>query len=138
MNKETTKQVTPPELRNPEGKGGFGEHPENRSNGRWSKENSQSYWLHYFDSLTIEELKNYLKEHPETEMTVACAKAYHWTIESKQRLDAYKEVTNRTEGMPKQTIRNEYEDDVTEIEFRIVRNKDEISATRDNSIGEKS
>jgi hypothetical protein len=33
---------------NREGKGGFQDHPENRADGRWSKEDSYSYWLHKF------------------------------------------------------------------------------------------
>ena len=40
--------VKPGEIINPEGKGGFKDNPQNRANGRWSKENSQSYCLNFF------------------------------------------------------------------------------------------
>jgi hypothetical protein len=59
MNTLTTKQVkNVSKNNNPEGAGGFGEHPEHRSNGRWSKENSYVYWLNFFKNLTLSEFKN--------------------------------------------------------------------------------
>ena len=100
MKKTTTKQAGSIMNLNPTGRGGFGDHPENRSDGRWDKKNSQSYWLNFFNSLTVEELEAYPYNNPPSKMTVACAKAYEWTLRAQINLNVYKETTNRTEGVP--------------------------------------
>lgn len=86
---------------NPTGKGGFGEHPENRSDGRWSKENSYTYWLNYFMKMTKVEFDTYnpLKR---TDMTMAMCGAWS-RIAKSSKLEEFREVANRTEGMPRQT-----------------------------------
>ena len=101
--KETTKQVTPPELRNPTGKGGFGDNPQNRSDGRWDKENSFSYWYNYFKDLTVEEFKAESAV-PDNEKSVARDLAYVRIVNSRDDLSEFKEVANRTEGSPKQSM----------------------------------
>jgi hypothetical protein len=115
MIEETTKQVTPPELRNPTGKGGFGDNPGNRSDGRWSKENSKSYWLNYFDSLTESEFVEYPKAHKD--MTMAAISAYARIEKQKDELKEFQEVANRTEGMPKQSLKVEGEIKTALVEF---------------------
>ena len=47
---KTTQQdyITPPELRNPTGKGGFGDHPENRNPGGWNPDFTFSYQYRRF------------------------------------------------------------------------------------------
>ena len=118
------KEMTPPELRNPDGKGGFGEHPENiNAGGRLKNQERYGYWLAFFKNLTIEEFKKYKSEHPD--MSMAALAAYARIAKTIDQLDEFKEVANRTEGMPKQTIKNEFEDEVTEIEFKLVRDKNE-------------
>jgi hypothetical protein len=87
--------------RNPNGKGGFGEHPENRSDGRWSKENSYTYWLHFFMKMKIDEFKTYDPD-KNTEMTMAARGAWS-RIAKSSRLNEFREVANRTEGMPRQS-----------------------------------
>jgi len=91
-----------PEFINRE-KGGFRDHPENRSNGRWSKENSYSYWLNFFKKLSIEEFQEYKKEHSK-DMSMAALAAYARIMNSVPKLEEFKEVANRTEGIPKQQI----------------------------------
>lgn len=86
--------------RNPTGKGGFGDNPQNRSNGRWSKDNSFSYWLNFFKSLTVDELRNWLDNNPENQRTVAANLAYARIIRANKYLKEFKEVANRTEGLP--------------------------------------
>ncbi len=56
MNKKTTTdQVsTPP---NPTGKGGFGDHPENRNPGGWKKEDTPRYKLEQMMKLSHKELQ---------------------------------------------------------------------------------
>jgi hypothetical protein len=99
---ETTNQdsITPPELRNPQGKGGFGDHPENRSDGRWSKTNSIGYWLNYFLRLSKKEFVNYQKEH--VDMSMSALSAYSRVSKMIGKLDEFVVVANRTEGMPRQ------------------------------------
>jgi len=102
---------------NPEGKGGFGDNPEHRSDGRWKKENSKSYWLNYFDSLTIQEFEEYPSKNPN--MTKAAQSSYARIKRQKDNLREFQEVANRTEGMPKQTIKQEFEDDVKEVKISV-------------------
>ncbi len=64
MSKETTNQVsvTPPEKRNPTGKGGFGDNPENRSNGHWKKEDTPRFKLEQMMKMSEEELEAVVKD----------------------------------------------------------------------------
>ena len=50
--KSTTKQVVP----NPTGKGGFGDHPENRNDGAWKKEDTPRFKLEQMMKLSEAEL----------------------------------------------------------------------------------
>lgn len=98
--KETTNQdsVTPPELRNPDGKGGFGDNPQNRSNGRWSKEGSISYNYNKLMRMSVEEVDEFVP----TTMAEKIAKAR--VQESVKSLNDAKEITDRTEGKAPQFI----------------------------------
>lgn len=100
--KKTTEQVsvTPPEKRNPTGKGGFADHPENRNPGGWSKETSTSYWMNYFQRLDNKSFMAYQSKHPN--MTMAEMAAYTHVGRMVKDLPELKEVLNRTEGMPVQ------------------------------------
>jgi hypothetical protein len=129
--KETTKQVsevTPPEKRNPTGKGGFGDNPQNRSDGRWSKENSFSYWMNYFKSLTVRQFFLYESTKPEDERTVAESLAYARVSKSRNDLKEFQEVANRTEGMP--VRRHEFQDTdgdpITQVEVVIIKSREEL------------
>ena len=99
INSSTTNQVN-----NPSGKGGFGEHPELRSNGRWSKENSFTYWMNYFKSLSVEEFKKYEDKKSEKERTMAEMLAYARVFKARSDLKEFEVVANRTEGMPRMPI----------------------------------
>ena len=106
---------------NPTGKGGFGDHPEHRSDGRWSKDNSFSYWLNYFKSLTIPQFDKYQDENKDT-MTMSCLAAYARVGHMVKKLDEFNVVANRTKGMPKQGIEFGVDDTIGEIEVKITRN----------------
>lgn len=80
------------DVNNPSGKGGFGDNPQNRANGRWSKETSISYWYNYIIRLSVNELETFKPE------TVAQQLAYNSVMEAKNELSYLKEVTDRTEG----------------------------------------
>lgn len=87
--------------RNPTGKGGFREHPEliNRD-GRPKNEQRFGYWLQFFKNLTINELVNYSKIKKLEDMFVAEAIAYERVVKARTDLDEYKDLANRTEGLP--------------------------------------
>src|SRR5690554_6238553 len=104
--KNTTEQVHPNKLNppNPEGKGGFGDNPQNRNPGGWKKEDSISYQYNFLLRLTVEQFKQWEKEHPENKRTVAQGLAYSAVLKARKELNYLKEVTDRTEGRPKQPI----------------------------------
>ena len=89
---------------NPTGKGGFADNPQFRADGRWKKENSFQYCLNFFKSLTLDELKEWSKDVTERKRTVAQDLAFRRIIGAKDKLEEFKEVANRTEGMPRQSI----------------------------------
>lgn len=90
--------------RNPTGKGGFQERPEDRSNGRWSKETSISYQYNYLIRLGLDEFKRWLIENPEGKRTMAQELAYQAIVKARTDLPYLKEVTDRTEGRAAQSI----------------------------------
>ena len=118
---DTTKQVG-----NPTGKGGFGDHPEHRSDGRWDKNNSFSYWLNYFKTLTIQQFKDYKDEH-EHDMTMSCLAAYARVSNMIKDLNEFNVVADRTEGRVPQGITMGVDDTIGEIEVKLKLTKDEKS-----------
>jgi hypothetical protein len=102
--KELEKELTTNQDKNnnPSGKGGFGEHPENRSDGRWKKEDSFTYWLSYFKTLDIKDFQEWEKKNKKR--TMAQVAAYERMARVRNELREFQEVANRTEGMPKQAL----------------------------------
>ena len=89
--------------RNPTGKGGFGDNPENRNaGGRPRNSESFTYWYRVFKDMTVKELKSWQEDNPEDERSVASDLAFTRIINSKKDLKEYQEVANRSEGMPTQ------------------------------------
>lgn len=86
---------------NPSGKGGFGEHPENRSDGRWSKENSFTYWMNYFKHLSVDEFKKWLTNNSDEQRSVAADIAFNRVFAATKDLAEFREVADRTEGKTK-------------------------------------
>ena len=95
MSKSTTRQVG----NNKTGKGGFGDNPQNRSNGHWKKEDTPRYKLEKMMALTEEELRLVVedKNQPLFERNIALAiKGSDWkTAES---------MINQVYGVPKSEI----------------------------------
>lgn len=89
---------------NPTGKGGFVDNPENRANGRWSKENSIPYCQNMFIRMTVEEFLKWEQENPPSKRTMAQQIAYKSVVESEKELNYLKEVTDRTSGKPSQSV----------------------------------
>jgi len=99
---ETTQQVTTPP--NPTGKGGFGDHPENRNPGGWKKEESISYQYNKLLRMSPEDIENF------TPTTVAEKIALNRLMaalkdDSVYALSETKEITDRTEGKAPQFVK---------------------------------
>lgn len=100
----TTQQATQKDMnRNPEGKGGFGDHPENRNPGGWKPEVTFSYQYKRFMNMSYQELKDWLSL-PDTEKKVVEDLAYHAVKRARDSLPDAKEITDRTEGKAAQSI----------------------------------
>ena len=101
---------------NPTGQGGFQERPEDiNKGGRLQNQERYGFWLDFFKNLPLAEFKKYQNEHPE--MPMAALGAYARVAKSVDKLDEFKEVANRTEGMPKQNVRVEGEIKTALVEF---------------------
>ena len=85
------------EINNPNGKGGFGDNPQNRASGRWSKDTSISYWYNHLIRMDINEFDSFIPT------TKAQQLAYNALKESESDLPYLKEITDRTEGKPFQS-----------------------------------
>lgn len=87
---------------NPTGKGGFGTNPQNRSNGKWKKENSVSYQYNRMLAMTSEEFKKF---EPTTNAEAIAKRRIERAIrDDDESLKETKEITDRTEGRAKQDI----------------------------------
>lgn len=96
------KKWQPGESGNISGKGGFRSHPENRSNGRWSKDTSISYWYNKFGRMTDEERKEF---QPETDFQRIALRRIEVALGFDElALKTTKEITDRTDGRPRQDI----------------------------------
>jgi hypothetical protein len=109
MTENTTQQVhknkiNPP---NPDGKGGFGDNPQNRNPGGWKKENTFSYQMNRFKNMTVDELRDWNKNTPNSERTVAEDLAFARVFKAQKELSEFKEVADRTEGKAVQKIEHD-------------------------------
>ena len=101
MDKPTSEQVVA--VPNPEGKGGFKDHPENiNAGGRPHNQESFVYWYGQFKNMTVEEFKAYEKTKPDGQRTVAESLAYARVVKARSDLKEFKEVADRSEGRPVQ------------------------------------
>lgn len=103
MAKPTTKQEEhgmTGKSNNPTGKGGFADNPENRSDGRWSKEGSISYQYNKLMRMSPTELSGFT---PETIAEKIALKRIRIAMTSAGLYDT-KEITDRTEGKAPQFI----------------------------------
>lgn len=83
---------------NPTGKGGFGENPQNRSDGRWKKEDSFTYNMNMFKAMTVLEFEKWQKGNPKNKRTMAQQMAFNRVHKAINNLADFKEVADRTEG----------------------------------------
>ena len=81
---------------------GFHTHPERRSNGRWSKETSISYCYRQLLAMTHDEFQAFV---PATQAQhIAKRQIERAMRDDNDSLAATKEITDRTEGRPRQGI----------------------------------
>jgi hypothetical protein len=99
---ETTEQVKKEPVdynRNPDGKGGFADNPENiNPGGRPKNQESFTYWMNHFKNLSVVEFLAWQKNTPEAERSVASDLAYSRVFNARKDLTEFKEVADRTEG----------------------------------------
>ncbi len=119
---------------NPDGKGGFGEHPEHRSNGTWDSKNTFSYQISRFKNMNVTEFLAWPTKTPEAERTMAEELAWKRVFESRKSLKDFKEIANRTEGMPKQSIEGKFDGLGIDVASLVKTVKEIVDDTsRDNS-----
>lgn len=99
----TTQQATPDKdmNRNPEGKGGFGDNPQNRNPGGWDKTQSISYQYNRIGRMSDEEFESFIPENQFQKIAYARVKSAR---DEKFGLADAKEITDRTEGKAPQSI----------------------------------
>lgn len=117
LGKPKRKYTKPAKHNNPTGIGGFQDHPELRSTGRWSKDTSISYWYNKLGRMTLKELEEFEKKGDELTpfqktALVRVKRAYKGDPEG---LAEAKEVADRTEGKAKQEIGIDASDDMKTI-----------------------
>lgn len=87
---------------NPDGKGGFIDNPENRSDGRWDKDTSISYWYNKLGRMSDVERAEFK---PTTSFQrIALLRIERAERDNDKSLDEAREITDRTEGRAKQDI----------------------------------
>ena len=95
----TTKQATQKDMnRNPNGKGEFGDNPQNRNKGYWKSEDSISFQYKRFLKMTVAEIKEWAQNTPENERTTAMDIAYSQIINSRKSLRHTIEITASSSG----------------------------------------
>lgn len=95
-------RLLPGQTANPEGKGGFQDNPDLRSDGRWSKDTSITYWYNKLGRMTDKEREAFK---PETDFQRIALKRIAMALgDDELALKATKEITDRVEGKPKQDI----------------------------------
>lgn len=100
--REKNGQFAPGHSGNPEGKGGFGDNPENRSSGHWDKEESISYWYNKILRMTDDEYDAFKPAN--RAQRIALKRVVTAEGGDELALKTTKEITDRTEGRPKQDI----------------------------------
>lgn len=93
---------------NPEGMGGFIEHPEHINyGGRPKNQNSFTYWLNFFKRLTVAEFDTWKERNAQYDISIAADIAYTRVSKAKDSLKEFREVADRTEGKAFQTVSHE-------------------------------
>lgn len=108
-NRQEGGQFAPGNNANPNGAGGFADNPQNRSSGHWDKEESISYWYNKLLRMTDEEFEKWQPKNKAQRIALKRIVAAEGGDEL--ALKNTKEITDRTEGRPKQDIDMNIESD---------------------------
>lgn len=109
-------------VRNPTGKGGFGDHPENAAHGRWRKEDSYTYNVNKFGRMTDIELQEVILQAKGGELT-QFQRAALQTVLDMQKKEGWKKLVDtvdRVDGKALQPVEqtvNGYVPPTINIEF---------------------
>ncbi len=118
MDETTTEQVN--KVPNPDGKGGFGDNPQNiNAGGRPKNAESFAYWYRQFKEMTVAQLESWQDDNPRDTRTVASDLAFTRIINAKKDLKEFQEIADRSEGKAVQTMKHEG-DLITGIKVEIV------------------
>lgn len=99
---------------NPTGKGGLQDRPQDINyGGRPKNAESITYWHNFFLKVTVEDFKVWLDNNPENTRTMACELAYTAAVRARKDLKYLVEITDRTEGKSKQSIKHEGDLNIT-------------------------
>lgn len=101
--------------RNPTGKGGFQDHPELRSDGRWDPKNTFSYQFNKFKNMSVQDFKEWSTKNPEETRSVAEELAYNRVLQAKKNLRDFQEIADRTEGKSVQTTNLNVQEGLSDI-----------------------
>lgn len=100
MRKTTDQATTEKDMnRNPDGKGGFGDHPENRNPGGWKKEDTPRYKLEEMMKLTDKELEEIEVNEDAPKFERSLAKAVR-----KEDWQTIERIINQVYGQPKESV----------------------------------
>lgn len=116
-------------VRNPTGKGGFGDHPENAAHGRWRKEDSYTYNVNKYGRMTDIELQEVILQAKSGELT-QFQRAALQTVLDMQKKEGWKKLVDtvdRVDGKALQPVEqtvNGYVPPTINIEF-VKDNEDE-------------
>jgi len=120
MNEEKTTEQVNDMNRNPDGKGGFGDNPQNiNAGGRPKNAESFAYWYRQFKEMTVAQLESWQDDNPRDTRTVASDLAFTRIINAKKDLKEFQEIADRSEGKAVQTMKHEG-DLITGIKVEIV------------------
>jgi len=109
-------------VRNPTGKGGFGDHPENAAHGRWRKEDSYTYNVNKYGRMTDIELQEVILQAKGGELT-QFQRAALQTVLDMQKKEGWKKLVDtvdRVDGKALQPVEqtvNGYVPPTINIEF---------------------
>lgn len=106
-NKKKKKWAKDDMNRNPTGKGGFRDNPQNINGNGWVKESSIPYQMRFFLTKTKDEIEQWQKDVPAKKRTSAQQIALNSVLKSMGDLAYQKETTDRTSGRPQQYIETE-------------------------------
>ena len=118
MDEVTTEQVN--KVPNPDGKGGFGDNPQNiNAGGRPKNAESFAYWYREFKNMSVAQLESWQDDNPRDTRTVASDLAFTRIINAKKDLKEFQEIADRSEGKAVQTMKHEG-DLITGLKVEIV------------------